>query len=148
MSYPAEADFAIVKVGDGAGPEVFTIACGIENVQVNRTANTSSRFTRDCAKPGEVPVRRTKTTGKQLDITADGLTNVPDIDAFEDLLGVKNNYKIELYADDDTDTGELLGTFAGNFIMTTANLNLPRNDNSASEVAFENNGPWTWTAAP
>src|SRR3546814_9100392 len=30
MTLPVEADFAIIKVGDGAGPEVFTIACGIE----------------------------------------------------------------------------------------------------------------------
>lgn len=148
MSFPTEVDFALVKIGDGEASEAFAIACGIENVQINATANTASRFKRDCAKPGSVPVRSTKTTGKQLDITADGVTDVPHIDIFQDLLGVKNNYKIECYADDDTDTGELLGTFAGEFIMTTSNINAPRNDASAAEIALENNGPWTWTPAP
>ena len=148
MSFPVEVDFAVIKVGDGATPtEVFAIACGIQDVSVNSVANTQDRFTRDCAKPGSVPVRKTKTTGKQLDVSGSGLIDKAHIDIFQDSLGVVKNYKIELYQDDGTDTGDLMGTFAGAFNMTAANLSVPREGVSSAEITLANHGDWTWTAA-
>ena len=77
MSLPIEADFAVLKIGDGATPEAFTILCGLDNVSINRVANGADRFRRDCAKPGSVPFRRSRTTGKQMDITGSGALNYP-----------------------------------------------------------------------
>lgn len=148
MSLPVEADFAIVKIGDGATPtEVFATACGLQDVSINRVANTQDRFVRDCTKPGEVPTRKVKTTGKQLDITGSGLIDKAHIDTFEDALGVSKNYKVELYQDDGTDAGDLLGTFAAAFIMTAANMGVPREGTSSAEITLANNGVWTWTPA-
>jgi len=147
MTFPVEADFAIIKIGDGATPtEVFTIACGLQDVNVNRVANTQDRFTRDCAKPGSVPVRKKKVTGKQLDVTGSGLIDKTQITTFESALGKSKNYKIELYQDDGTDTGTLMGTFAGAFMMTAANMSVPREGSSSAEVTLANDGAWTWTA--
>lgn len=146
MTLPVEADFAIIKVGDGATPtEVFTTACGIQNVQINTVANATDRFVRDCAKPGEIPYRKSKTTGKQQDITGNGLTDKASIDVFLDALGVSKNYKIELYQDDGTDAGALLGTIAGSYKMNAANLNLQRDGDSTAEITLASQGEWTWT---
>ena len=146
MSFPVEADFAVIKIGDGATPtEVFTIACGIQDVNINRTINTDDRFTRDCAKPGSVPVRKVKATGRQLDITGAGLIDKTQIDTFGDALGLVKNYKIEIYQDDGTDTGDLMGTFAGGFMMSAANMSIPRNGTASAEVTLANHGDWTWT---
>lgn len=148
MSLPTEADFALVKMGDGATPtEVFTTLCGLGNVSIGRSANTTDRFRRDCAKPGEVPYRRTRANGKQLDVTSNGAINVPDIDTFEDALGISKNYKIELYKRDGTDTGELLTTLAGPFMMSVANMNLDENGEGGAEVTLLSDGIWTWTPA-
>jgi hypothetical protein len=147
MSLPTEADFALIKMGDGGGTEVFTQICGIQDVTVNQTVNTSDRFVRDCAKPGEVPFRKTKTSGKQLDISGSGLSNVDTIEDLNDALGKVKNYKVELYADNGTDAGDLLGTFAGAFRMTTSNLNLPRESDGSSEINLASHGAWTYTAA-
>lgn len=148
MSVPTEADFALVKIGDGATPtEVFTVLCGLQDTNINRVANTSDRFVRDCAKPGEIPNRKVKTTGKQLDVTGSGLIDKAQIDVFEDALGAAKNYKIELYADDGTDAGDLLGTFAGAFVMTAANMSVPRDGSASAEVTLASHGAWTWTAA-
>lgn len=148
MSLPVEADFAIIKIGDGATTEVFTIACGIENVNISRAANTVDRFVRDCTKPGEIPNRLVKTTGKQLDITGDGLIDKTHIDTFETSLGIAGNYQVELYQDDGTDTGTLVGTIAGAFVMTASNNGIPRDGQSSAEITLANHGAWTWTAAP
>ena len=148
MSLPTEADFALIKIGDGESPEVFTTACGIQDVTINRVANTSDRFVRDCTKPGEVPNRKVKTTGKQLDITGSGLTDQAHVDTFDDALGKVKNYKVELYADNGTDAGDLLGTVAGAFVMTAANMNIPREADASAEITLASHGAWTWTVAP
>lgn len=151
MALPTEIDFMLVKMGDGnvdPGPEVFNLICGITNVNVNRGANTTDRFVRDCAKPGEVPVRRVKVTGKQLDISGDGLTDVDNIADLEAALGQKGNFRIEAYQADGTDAGLLLGTFAGSFVLTAANLSAPRDGDSTGDVALANDGGWTYTPAP
>lgn len=147
MSVPNESDFALIKVGDGASPEVFTAICGIENVSINRVANTTDRFRRDCAKPGQPAVRRSKTTSKQLDITGTGGVTKTDIEAFDDALGVVKNYKVELYQYDGTDTGDLMGTFDAAFNLTAANMTLDANGDSSGEITLASDGTWTWTAA-
>lgn len=147
MSLPTEADFAIIKIGDGASPEVFTTACGIQNVSINTVANATDRFVRDCAKPGEVPYRKSKATGKQQDITGSGLTDKASIDTFLSSLGVSKNYQIELYQDNGTDAGDLLGTIAGEYKMGAANLNIQRDGDSTAEITLASQGAWTWTAS-
>lgn len=148
MSVPNEADFAIIKIGDGATPtEAFAIACGIQDVNINRAVGTQDRYVRDCTKPGEIPDRKVKATGKSLDITGSGLIDKAHIDTFDDALGVVKNYKVECYKDDGTDTGTLLGTFAAAFMMTAANMTVPREGTASAEITLANHGAWTWTAA-
>lgn len=148
MSLPTEADFALIKMGDGAGPEVFTLICGIQDVTINQSANTTDRYVRDCATPAAVPFRKTKVNGKQLDISGTGLSNVDTIDSLNDALGALKNYKVELYGEDGTDTGELLGTYSGQFRMTSNNLSVPREGEASGDLNLASNGAWTYTPAP
>jgi predicted secreted protein len=148
VSLPTEFDFALIKMGDGAIPEVFTTVCGLQDATVNRTVNTQDRFVRDCAKPGEVPERRVKATGRQTDISGTGLTNATEVDRVEAALGVVKNYKIEAYQDDGTDTSTLLGTWAGPFMLSAANNTIPRESNAAFELTLVSDGAVAWTEAP
>ena len=145
MSLPTEADFAVVKIGDGATPEVFTILCGLDTVAINRTANTADRFRRDCEKPGEVPLRRSRTTGKQLDITSSGATNLPDIAKFNAALGKPQNYVIELGQYNSTDAGEIVHEIRGRFNLTSANTSIG-GDEGNSEITLASDGAWTEAA--
>lgn len=147
MSLPIEADFAVVKIGDGATPtEVFTVLCGLTNVSINRTANTSDRFRRDCATPGAVPFRRSRTTGKQMDITAEGAINIPDIATYNDALGKAGNYKIELgqFVVGD-DAGDIIHTIDGRFNLTSANSSV--GDEGNAQVTLASDGVWTEVTA-
>lgn len=147
MSVPTEADFALIKMGDGADPEVFTQVCGIQDVTLNKAAQSNDRYVRDCAKPGEVPFRKTKVTGKALDISGSGLSNVDEVDRTEAALGQVKNYKIELYAEDGTDAGTLLGTYAGAFRMTTDTMTVPRDNSASAQFNLASDGAWTYTSA-
>lgn len=148
MSLPVEPDFALIKIGDGGGTEVFTIACGIQDITVNETVNTSDRFVRDCAKPGEVPYRKVKATSKQVDVSASGLIDKAHVDIYRDAAGLVKNYKIEYYADDGTDAGDLVGTWAGAFMLTSINEGIPREASASVELNLASHGAATWTPAP
>lgn len=147
MSLPTEADFALVKMGDGADPEVFTTVCGMTGVTINQSAQSSDRYVRDCAKPGEVPIRKQRITGKALDVSGSGLTNVDEIDRLNTALGAPKNYEIELYEEDGTDTGNLLGTLAYTSKMTAFNMSIPREGDATAEINLPSHGVWTYTAA-
>lgn len=147
MSLPTEFDFALIKIGDGADPEVFTLICGMQDVTVNETVNTNDRFVRDCAKPGEVPQRKVQSTGKQTDITGSGLTNADEVANIRACLGVSKNYTIEAYDRDGTDAGALLGTFSGAFVMTSSNLNITIDTPGSAEITLASDGAMTYTAA-
>jgi hypothetical protein len=147
MSLPTEFDFALLKIGDGESPEVFTISCGKTDITTNFGANSTDRFVRDCAKPGEVPFRVPKVTGKQLDVTATGLTDLTTFGTEVALVGTKNNVKVEYYTDDGTDAGDLLGTVACNMLVTALNIGTPRESDASAEIVLASNGAWTWTAA-
>lgn len=147
MSYPNEPDFIVVKIGDGAEPEVFTTICGLEGATVNQTANTSDRFRRDCANPGKVPTRKTKTTGKQWDATGSGVVNVDEFPTFAAALGIRKNYQIEFGKRDGSDTGVIIGTYAGPAVMTAANVNMGDSDGSM-EITLTGEDEITWTPVP
>jgi len=147
MSTPIEVDWALIKLGDGEEVEAFTLICGIEDVAINGGVNTTDRFVRDCTTPGAVPTRKVKVNGRQLDISGTGLSNTQEEVRLNGALGKRRNYRVELYRDDETDAGVLLGTYAGTFVMTTKNLNTSRNSDASMEVNLANHGDWTYTDA-
>lgn len=147
MSLPVEIDFALIKAGDGEVSETFTTICGIQDVAINGGVNTTDRFVRDCDAPGAVPYRKTKVNGRQLDITGTGLSNTQEEVRLNGLLGALNNYRVELYRDNGTDAGVLLGHYAGEFRMTSKNIGAPRDTDASLEIALASNGAWTYTDA-
>lgn len=147
MSLPVEVDWILLKLEDTPSSGTYTLICGIEDVTINGGVNTTDRFVRDCATPGGVPYRKTKVTGRQLDISGSGLSNTQEITRINAALGALRNYKAELYREGPTDAGVLLGTYAGEFRMTSSNLSGPRNADSSAEIALASNGVWTYTDA-
>ena len=140
MSVPNEPDFAVLRVGTGTP----AIVCGIENVTVNQTVNTSDRFRRDCTKPGEVPTRKVRVTGKQWDATGSGVINLDELDTFEDCLGVSKVYTIEFGKRDGSDAGVIVGKYVGPAVMTAANINMGADEGTAEiTLAGENEIVWT-----
>lgn len=144
MSYPTEFDAAIIYSVTGG---VRTILCGIENVTINETANTSDRFRRDCAKPGMIPRRGVKVNGLQWDITGSGVANAATITTMKALLGAHTSYEIDGIEYDGTDEGNVLGTFAGQGVMTAKNMNLQAGGDSTGEITIAGENDLVWTAA-
>lgn len=148
MSEPVTWDFARVKFGDGADPEVFTAVCDLIQVSVNETAETQARPRWDCAKPGAVPKTRRRVTATNWTITGTGLPDNSQNAPIRALLGKSVNYQAEMYRNDGTDAGELMGTYSGQAIMTTRNISTDRAGDAAQEITLEGEGDLTWTVEP
>ncbi len=146
MSYPNEIDAVVVKRGNGATPEVFTTICGMETVNLNQTVQSNDRFRRDCAKPGKIPTRTVRVTGRQWDFTGSGIANVDEIDGFIASLGVRQNYQLVAIKYDGTDAGEELGTFSGPGDLTSNSWSLDANE-GGSEMTIAGEDDLVWTPA-
>jgi len=148
VSLPNSADFALIYIQTAAGPPVVqTLLCGIENVNINRSVQTSESYRRDCAKPNRAGKRKLRVTGSSWSITGSGSDNI-DIDSdFADVWGVRSVYNVELYKDDGTDGGELMGTYSGTGILTTRNQAYTQESPGSTDITIEGEDDLTWAAA-
>lgn len=149
MSEPNTADFALLKIKTAAGPPVVrTLLCGIEGVTINRTAQTSERYRRDCAKPNRPGTRKLRVNGTSWSISGTGADNIDLEEEYADAFAVRQEYDVELYRDDGTDAGSLMGTYRGTAIMTTRNQSFTQEaDSGGNELTLEGEGNLVWTAA-
>lgn len=147
MSEPTEVAFALIKVSSGGSSPTYAVLCGIRDVTINRAAASNDYTSYDCAKPNAPGLRKQRISSKSLDISGSGLTNADTIEDFEDALGVLKDYHVELYADDGSDTGDLLGTYAYSSHMTAANMNLTREGQATADITLPAHGAWTYTPA-
>jgi len=148
VSLPNSADFALIKIQTAAGPPaVFTLLCGIEGVTINRTTQTSETYRRDCALPNRPGQRKMRVTGSSWSISGSGSDNIDLEDEMADAFGVRQTYNVELYKDDGTDAGDLMGTYAGSAMMTTRNQSYSQENAGTVEITLEGEGLLAWTVA-
>lgn len=149
MSTPRVYDFALIKYQDPANPLQFITLCGITNVSVNETVETTDRRLRDCDKPNRPGVREVKVVGVDWTITGSGATNADVRAAVKStLLAKHHDYLIEYYEDDNTDGGRLLGSDEGKGLMTANNISIDADADSTWEITIEGSGELVYTAAP
>lgn len=145
MSEPQTIEFALIKIGDGASPtEIFTAICGITTTGLNRVAQTTDRYVRDCQAPATPPNRRVKVTGRSWTVSGNGYFNVAQQSIIEAGVGLKKNYELTIMDDDGTTP---LGTWSGAGVMTAANLGTSENDLGTISLTIESDGAWAYEEA-
>ena len=147
MSEPLDPDYIVVQIKSGA---TYVDLCGMETAGVNKTANTSDRFRRDCAKPADFARRTVRVNSVQWDVTSSGVINMPQFDLYESALGVRADYRL-LYGRFDADlavdgerTGTIYGYRDGTAVMTAANENIG-GEEATAEITLAGEGKLTWT---
>jgi len=147
VSLPNSADFALIRLSDGGATPVLTLLCGVEGVTINRTTQTSETYQRDCDVPNRPGQRKLRVTGSSWSISGSGADNIDLEAAMSDAFGVRKPYQVSLYKDDGTDEGEMMGTYAGNALMTTRNQSYSQDNAGTLEITLEGEGLLAWTAA-
>lgn len=136
-----------ILIGDGDDPEVFTPLCGLTTRSFTAQVNTNDTFVPDCADPEDVPVRRLVPTGKQWDLSGDGLYNLAQESTIREALGITKNYRFRIARP----AGSIVGTgyYEGPAMLTNQQLggNTGGGEFGTLSIAIASDGEWVWVPA-
>jgi hypothetical protein len=146
MSQPdiIRGTYFILAMGDGADPtENFDPLCGITTRQYVSQTNTTDQFTRDCADPEDIPIRRLITTGRQWSISGSGSLNRSDVERILAAEGVTKNY--QFYWTEPEGDEVYAGYFEG--AAKLVNITIDAGDDQFAQISLqiESDGEWTFT---
>jgi hypothetical protein len=135
-------------MGDGAGPEVFSVLCGITAKSITDQVNTSDSFVRDCADPEDVPVREIISSGRQWSIRGSGQMNRANIQDIDEATGVIKNYRFFIARKAGEVAPALNGYYGGAAMITTKTINGDDPAYVGVDLTIESHGAWAWTDVP
>lgn len=148
MSLPNSADRAVLKIKTAAGPPaVYTLLCGVEDVTIDENVQTSETYQRDCAAimlPGQ---RKITNQGYAWSLTAAGNDNVDIYATLAAAIGLRKDYEIDLYKDDGTNGGLIMGTIVGTAMMTQRTRGYTTQNPGTLQLTLQGEGKPVWTAA-
>lgn len=133
-----------LMLGNGADPEVFTALCGITTRNFTAQTNTNDVFTKDCADPEDLPIRRVIPTGKQWDLTGEGVLNRDNIDtilAADD--GQPHNFRF-LFTEPATDE-VYQGYWGGAGVITNLAIGAGDDEFASLSITIASDSEWVFT---
>lgn len=146
MARPTTIPFKdfILKIGDGAAPEVFGKPCGLTSQGLNFTKETNEQQVPDCDDPDLAAATERAVTATSATFTGEGILAaefLPEWWAFYNYNGSRN-CTIQLVA--PTTMG---GQWAGKFILTGFNVTASLGEKVGVAVEMLSDGVITFTPA-
>jgi hypothetical protein len=124
------------------GPDVYTALCGVTTRTFTAGVNASDQFTRDCADPEDVPIRRRIVTGKQWTLAGEGSLNRDNLETILGLQAVTENYRFVFTEPDDDEVFQ--GHWTGPGILES--ITITAEDEAFATISFtiESDGEWAF----
>jgi len=136
--------YFVLAMGDGATPtETFTGLCGISTRSFTQQVNTSDQFTRDCADPEDIPIRRLITTGRQWSLSGEGSLNRAQLEMINAAVGITKNYRF--YYTEPADDEVFQGYFEGPAKLVNQAITGGDENFATLSLQFESDGEWEFT---
>jgi TP901-1 family phage major tail protein len=131
----------LVKIGDGADPEVFSNLCGLNSKAMTINNSSIDVTTPDCSTPGGALWTETLNGLKNVSITGDGF--------FEDSASELRMNTVAMAADNVcnfTVTVPAFGTYAGAFRIASLEFGGETEGGVTYSLSLESTGAVTFTA--
>lgn len=131
----------LVKIGDGASPEVFSNLCGLNSKAMTINNSSIDVTTPDCSTPGGALWTETLNGLKNVSITGDGF--------FEDSASELRMNTVAMAADNScnfTVTVPAFGTYAGAFRIASLEFGGETEGGVTYSLSLESTGAVTFTA--
>ncbi|MGA0849889.1 MAG: phage major tail protein, TP901-1 family [Chthoniobacterales bacterium] len=131
----------LVKIGDGASPEVFSNLCGLNSKAMTINNSSIDVTTPDCSTPGGALWTETLNGLKNVSITGDGF--------FEDSASELRMNTVAMAADNVcnfTVTVPAFGTYAGAFRIASLEFGGETEGGVTYSLSLESTGAVTFTA--
>jgi predicted secreted protein len=134
-----------LMLGNGATPtEVFTALCGFTTRNFTDQVNTNDVFTRDCADPEDIPIRRLIPTGRQWDLTGEGQLNRSNLEAMQAAHDAQAHNWRFLFTE-PTNDWIFQGFYAGPAIITSLQITAADDDFATVSLTLASDGQWAFT---
>ncbi|MFC0243674.1 phage tail tube protein [Rhodopseudomonas telluris] len=131
----------LLKVGDGASPEVFAEPCGLTTKSFDRSAATSTNLIPDCADPEAPAWESTDVSALSCTFSGSGLMARESFDIWNDWFESAEGKNMQIWLG-------TMGHFNGNFVLTSFKLSGQRGNKVQVEVAAKADGAVAWVEAP
>lgn len=129
----------VLKVGDGASPEVFTTKCSINTQRSIKFSSTTNEFPAiDCANPEAVAWVLREKTNLSAAVTGAGTLNTPDVQSFFDWLSDPDSKNCQVIVDVPSTDGGVI--FTGAFHLTDFELTGDRGTKMECNITLASDG--------
>ena len=145
--------YYVISLGDGATPtETFTATCMASSSKgMELSAQTAEDLIPECNPTDlDIPWSEKNVTGKSASISLEGHVNLDELVTYWAWYnsGKAKNVKLEVYAQNaDNTRGDLFGTWAGAFLLTSFSQSAPREGKATHSIGLESSGEVTLTPA-
>jgi hypothetical protein len=135
----------LLKVGDGASPEVFTAMCTINAARsIKGTATTNEFNIPDCADPDALAWVVREKVSLSYSVNGAGILNTPDVQDFADWLANEASKNCQIVVDVPSADGGVI--FEGAFHLTDFEITGDRGGKMEANVALVSDGEVTVAA--
>lgn len=135
----------LIKVGDGASPEVFSIFCSINAARGISFSSTTNDFVLpDCDNPDQLAWVVREKDGLTATINGAGLLNTPDVQTFFDWFKSADSRNVKVVVDVPAADGGVI--FSGAFHLTEFEVSGDRGAKIEASLTLVSDGPITSAA--
>ena len=135
----------LLKVGDGASPEVFTAYCSINAARsLQGTAATNEFNIPDCDDPDALAWVTREKVSISYSVTGAGILNTPDVQDFHDWLDSITSKNCQIIVDVPSADGGVI--FEGAFHLTEFQITGDRGGKIECTISLASDGTVTVTA--
>ena len=135
----------LIKVGDGADPEVFTAKCSINAARGIKFSSTTNEFPDiDCDDPDAVAWTLREKSGLSAAIDGAGILNTPDVQGFFDWLVDPDSKNCQIVVDVPSADGGVI--FSGAFHCTEFDITGDRGAKMETTISLVSDGAVTSVA--
>lgn len=142
MTKPTTTTFGsfLIKLGNGADPEVFASPCGLTGKGFNQTATAQETTVPDCDNPDAPAYTERAVDTNSAEISGSGIMAQEAFDTWNDWFQSGASKNVQIYP-----MGASGGYYQGAFILTALNQQAERGKKVTVDVTIQSDGQWTWT---
>jgi predicted secreted protein len=135
----------LLKIGDGASPEVFSAPCGLTSRSFDLTASTNDQTVPDCSDDDLAAWTARAIDALSGTISGSGVMDRTSLADYRTwfLSTLPKNCRIQIVATGANGGGY----FEGSFLLTKLTLGGERGQKATVEIELQSDGAITWTAA-
>lgn len=135
----------LIKVGDGASPEVFSTPCSINAERgITFTAGSNDADIPDCSNPDAIAWVVREKTNLSASITGSGVLDTSDVQDFYDWLKSEDPKNIKVIVDVPSSDGGVI--FTGAFHLTEFSITGNRAEKMQASISLSSSGEITSAA--